>query len=186
MMLMTIIILSLTSCQPILKIFLGIKEPKIELKNSERLKYYQPFFNKNSKITSIYSLNDTLKLKEAFKDFNDFPIVYIENLDDEKVYYINCYDDTQDKIEDINSNKLPSSIKSNDSVFIKIEKYLDKLNSKKVQEIKNDELPYGKWNVYLVSGTFLGKKLRKRTLPIINLKEINSFKILDLSVNKSE
>ena len=44
---------------------------------------------------------------------------------------------------------------------------------------------YKKWDILYVGGSFLGKKLRKRSLPAFKIEGLSNVSIVDLSVNKN-
>lgn len=180
---LVIFILTVFSCQPVLKKVLGIKTPQVELKNSERMVYYEPFTKVKSNL-KIYSVSDTTSLKLAYRNFTDYPHVIAHDVLSNNKYRIHCYDDVSGQIEDINNGNLKLLTEIPDSIFVKTKIYFEK-HSELVFGRTENKIG-GKWNIYIVSGVFLGEKLRNRTVAVTELNDINSFEILDLSVNAIE
>ncbi|WP_121665692.1 hypothetical protein [Mesonia aquimarina] len=180
------LILGVTSCQPILKAVTGIRNPKFEMTQVERMEYYQPLIAENyeTKITAFANWED---LQKGFNIANasGYPNLFIKNLETQKIYRLDCYEDLEENIEEINQQDYSYVEEKQEETeyFYKI----DSLSSNSTEVVYHN-LPIQPtkektWDVIILSGTFLGKKLRKRTLPIKNLENISSLKIIDLSIN---
>lgn len=181
--LICVIILVFFSCQPALKLFLGIKNPKFSLSNEERMEYYEPFAEKID-VLLVYSLKDSLALKKAADSFDTYPIIYIKNRKNDSIYKLSCFEDIAWDVENINKIEYSDLVKAEQNNFKLVHQMIEN-NSKLVhrsdiQKVR-DTL---NWDIYMVSGTFLGKKLRKRMLPVSEINSIHSFKILDISLDK--
>jgi hypothetical protein len=165
---------SLYSCQTILKAYTGIKNPKLELSSDERLEYYNPF---------IENSDSNFELINTFNKYQNYPLIFIQDRTIENdIYLLNCFEDVSYNIENINMNNFEGIIKGKTSELSDLKAFLD----------TNAEVTYSnfidknkKWNVYIISGTFLGNKLRKRMLPIMQLQDLNKVLILDLSTNEN-
>lgn len=183
-----IIILILTvfsfySCQTILKSYLGIKNPQPVLSNTERLEYYKPYIEISDSNFELFVVKELDTLLNTFNKHQSYPLIFIQDstIEDGDVYLLNCFEDVSYSIEDINSGNLEEVPKGKKTELSDLKSYLD----------INTEVTYSnyidknrKWNVYVVSATFLGKKLRKRMLSIMKLQDLNKVSILDLSVNE--
>ncbi|MDT0293052.1 hypothetical protein ACFQ3R_09745 [Mesonia ostreae] len=183
LILICLIILGFFSCQPALKLFLGIKNPQLFLSNEERMEYYQPFAEKTDALI-VYSLRDNLALTKAAESYTTYPLIYAKNKKNDSIYKLNCFEDISWDVENINKKEYSNLVTAKkDSLNIIIQ--MIEANSKLVYQPDtsrlNDTLM---WDIYMVSGTFLGNKLRKRMLPVADINSIHSFNILDISLDK--
>jgi len=181
---MCIFTLGFFSCQPVLKLFLGIKNPNFTLSNEERKEYYQPFIVEKKEEVFIYALKDTSSLNKAGGTFTSYPSIYAKNRENDSVYLLNCFEDISWDVENINKKDY-SHLTIADSVKFNALTQLLELHSELVHTpnefLKKDTLNI--WSVYMVSGTFLGKKLRKRMLPVVNINALHKLEILDISLS---
>lgn len=182
------------SCQSLTKLYTGIKDPEIYLSQKGRLEYYEPFFeDKDSLDVEIYSITNIENLQYAFNNFQNYPQVYLINKSENKIYGVNCYDDVSYSIEEIEEGKFENYINEeiiNDNLKIAKEILSNKsqLVYEKQRKVTSSKiiLDNSNWKALIVSGTFLGKKIRKKTLPILELEDLTKLKIIDLSINKEE
>ncbi|OBX24438.1 MULTISPECIES: hypothetical protein [Bizionia] len=170
------------SCQSLLKSYTGIKNPEIEISSQERLDYYQPYTESTKAKVAIYSFLDVKTLQNGFNTFKNYPNIIIKNNSTKKIYKLNCYDDLDLYIEDINNNIYTDLLELDEKDLQDISRFIE--NGTEIVFTKN-EITQKKWNVYLVSGTFLGKKLRKKSLSITQIKDLNQLTILDLSMTQT-
>lgn len=171
----------LISCSPMAKLYFGIKDPKVYESNENRLEYYKPFYEEEKTKVTIYTLKDTTALLTALRSFT-FPRIYIQNKTTDSIYKLTCFDDIKYDIEYINNNKLSELYPADTAEVYLLKKFITE--NTKLNYTANETLPEKEWDIYLVSGTFLGKKIRKRTLPISTINGLNQIKIVDLSINK--
>ena len=175
----------ITSCQTVLKTALGLKDFESEISNSKRLAYYDPFVRSEVENLQLYAVADSVKLKIALFNFKNFPHIVAEDLLNQKFYRINCYDDMEGFITNINKGELQLLKEISSETFNETKSHFDS-NQIQYSRAKPKNSSRKKWDIYLVSGTFLGKKLRDRTLPITDLQNIDNLSILDLSINAPE
>ena len=168
----------LYSCQPLLKTYLGIKKFEPVISNEDRLAYYEKFIE-NQEQLSIHIFKDST-INQISKQFDSYPNIHIVDNKNGGIYRLNCFEDVAWDIQNINEGNL------DDLEVEKRERFqiIDTTLTKHTQQVfsKGKINAEGRWEVYMISGTFLGKKLRKKSLPINNLKDISSFTILDLSI----
>jgi|SRR5690554_2689176 len=177
-------IFSFYSCQTILKAYTGIRDPQLTLSTNERLEYYNPFIEKSDSNFELRLVKEMDTLINAFNKFQSYPLIFIQDRTVENdIYMLNCFEDMSYDIENINTGNFEELTKGKISEISDLKVYLE----------VNSEITYSnfidknnKWNIYVISGTFLGNKLKKRMLPIMELKNLNKVIILDLSIEKDE
>lgn len=177
-------IFSFYSCQTILKAYTGIRDPQLTLSTNERLEYYNPFIEKSDSNFELRLVKEMDTLINAFNKFQSYPLIFIQDRTVENdIYMLNCFEDMSYDIENINTGNFEELTKGKISEISDLKVYLE----------VNSEITYSnfidknkKWNVYVISATFLGNKLRKRMLPIMKLQDLNKVLILDLSTNEDE
>lgn len=173
-------LLAFTSCSPIAKIVLGIKDFKTYVSNEERFEYYKPFLELQNGKYSVYTFKNWEGIQAVF-DSVHVPRIYVENTVTDSVYVLSCYEDIVADIEDINNDKLDMVSIANKKEFINFKNIIDTSTvlTSSEKEIKRNE----KWKVYLIHGTFMGKKLRKKTLPVTSIKSLQEMLIIDTSID---
>lgn len=177
-------IFSFYSCQTILKAYTGIRDPQLTLSTNERLEYYNPFIEKSDSNFELRLVKEMDTLINAFNKFQSYPLIFIQDRTVENdIYMLNCFEDMSYDIENINTGNFEELTKGKISEISDLKVYLE----------VNSEITYSnfidknnKWNIYVISGTFLGNKLKKRMLSIMELKNLNKVIILDLSIEKDE
>lgn len=183
--------LGLFSCQPAIKLFLRVKDPSKHryVNNKDRLEYYQPFLEKTPQYYSflnLYTITDTSTIQKFMKQHPSYPMIIVQDRKTDSLYRISCFEDVEWDVEHLDKRKsLTSLYRAKRENYTDVQKLLKENVSLWRQEEQNviqDSIK--NWNVYMVSGIFLGKKIRKMTLPIMELKNVNEFNIIDLSVNK--
>ncbi len=178
-----VVVLLLSGCQPFMRLATGISsEIEYTIKNQGRLKYYHPYLEADN--ISLY----TLKNPEEFcKNINYFgrqiSNVYFEDIENKQYFKVNCFDDIKSNFDDLNNGNISSLKPVLEEEFLPIKNYITQ-TSEMVFNQKNQKQSK-KWNVYLISGTFMGNKLKKRTATITKIKELNHLYILDLSVDST-
>lgn len=187
-------ILGFWSCQTLATMYSRVKQPKMEMTNTERLNYYEPFLSDTATV-QIYALKDTTAVLKAFNRDFDLPLVFVENTQTHQVYkFENCFDDLKYQVQDINTGHLNDSIlepitKENDSLYQIYHEWKSFVpdQSKLVYSSKStDTTSQKEWKIYWISGAFMGKKFRRLTLPIREIKNTKSLTILDMSMDKVE
>ncbi|MCF1421790.1 hypothetical protein [Mangrovimonas futianensis] len=174
------------SCQPIIKVITGVKNPTILLDNSERLKYYSPFFETHSYPIKIYALKDTTALKNGFSTFKSYPQIYLNHRKTNTTYFLNCYDDLELYIkEDINEKKYENLYQVANDSLTNLKDFIEEYSTIVYQK-EHLNSNSNVWDVFIVSGTFLGNKIRRKSLPLTQIEDLNYMYILDLSINKNE
>ena len=187
-----IAVVILTSCQPVLQLFTGVKSNiEIYQTNEERQAYYAPLISAVDEANvKIYTLKDK-ELDSIIGTINtlakSMPLIYLKNIESKDLYRLSCYEDINYDIENIMNETYKRYI-SKDSIE---QQYLE--NKKIIEEnfeVTNSIKPriegdYKKWDILYVGGSFLGKKLRKRSLPAFKIEGLSNVSIVDLSVNKN-
>lgn len=177
-------VFSFYSCQTILKSYLGIKNPQLVLSNTERLEYYQPYIENSDSNFELFVVKELDTLLNTFNKHQNYPLIFIQDSTTEnEVYLLNCFDDVSYFVEDINKGDFEDIAKGKKTELSDLKSYLD-INAAVTYSNYIDK--NRKWNVYVVSATFLGKKLRKRMLSVMKLQDLNKVSVLDLSVNEDE
>ena len=180
--LVVILPLSLFSCQLTLKAFLGIKDFKQYVSEEDRLEYYNGFIENNQYSLKIYTFKEQDSLFGFLKKQKNFPFIIVNNLESNKKYRLSCYEDVNYDAELLNKNELTVNQDSIQDIYELINKTIKQ--NLKISYNKEKTVQNPKWDIYIVSGTFLGKKLQKRTLGIRKLNKINSINIIDMSMEK--
>src|SRR5690606_33091030 len=176
-------VFSFYSCQTILKSYLGIKNPQLVLSNTERLEYYKPYIENSDSNFELFVVKELDTLLNTFNKHQNYPLIFIQDntTEHEDVYLLNCFDDVSYFVEDINKGDFEDIARDEKAELSDLKSYLD-INAEVTYSNYIDK--NRKWNVYVVSATFLGKKLRKRMLPVMKLQDLNKVSVLDLSVNE--
>lgn len=184
--LLGIIVLCFFSCESLKRAYVGMKKPEIKTREASKvLSYYEPFLNSRNYQAKVYVFAGYDAAKQAVNDFG-VPTILIKDRDTNAIYELNCFEDIEANITDINNNIINDYIVVKDINALKaFEEAVD--NSSKAKLIYSDtNITKGKkWDVYISYATFMGKKLRKLTLPVTKLNGINEMIILDLSIDKS-
>ncbi|QTY27828.1 hypothetical protein [Flavobacterium sp. CS20] len=182
--LVAILPLSLFSCQLTLKALLGIKDFNQYVTQDNRLEYYEGFLENNDYSLKIYTFKEEDSLFSFLKKQNNFPFIVVNNLESNQKYRISCYEDVSYDVELLNNNNLSVNQDSITNTYSFIDKTIKqnlKITYNKEKTVQNPI-----WDIYIVSGTFLGKKLQKRTLGITKLNNIKTINIIDMSMEKIE
>lgn len=169
------------SCQPLLRLATGVNA-KLEytLNNTERLKYYKPYFEADN--ASVYTLANS---EEFCKNINYFgsqvSTVYFEDTEQRHYYTMSCFDDIRSAYEDLNNEDFSFLTPISEEVFFPIKDYITNTSLRVFNQEQVEK--HKRWNVYIITGTFMGKKLRKRTAMLTEIKDLNYLYLLDLSVD---
>lgn len=173
--LLIVLVFFLCSCQTLIFAWYGIKKPEKAVSKKERIAYYEPFITNHEVDVKLYALSDTTEWFKTFQSFKgySFPMIYLKNYDTDSLYSLNCFEDVKWEINLINDNNLDYTDLGDEENASHIKKIVANksellFNSKKTASHKTS-----KWSVQIVSATFLGKKLRKRMLPIFELKGLD-------------
>lgn len=173
-----------SGCQPFMRLVTGI-DSKLEytIDNEKRMKYYNPYLKANN--ISIFTFKDP---EDFCKNFNFFgrlvSVVYFEDIENNKYYKVNCFDDIKNTFEEINNIENFSYFKPvSVNEFLSIKNYIIQKSERVFNKENNNQ--YKKWNVYLISGIFMGEKLKRRTVTLTKINELNYLYILDLTVNNT-
>lgn len=182
--LFVILLIGFSSCSSMMKSYLGIKNPKIYVSTKERYDYYKSLIENSSFETSTRVFKDTTKLFSAFKDISNYqlPLILILDKKENKYYSLDCYEDISYQVEMINEDSF-DFIKVASPEFISlVERYI---NDDTVI-ISNDskKLEGGKYDIFYVSGIFLGEKLQKKVNVLNKLESLVSINIIDLSLEQ--
>lgn len=182
--LVVILPLSLFSCQLTLKTFLGIKDFKQYVNEEDRLEYYNGFIENNNYNLKIYTFKEQDSLFSFLKKQNNFPLIIVNNLKSKEKYKLSCYEDVSYDVELLNKNELVVNQDSIQGIYELINKTTKQ--NLKITYNKEKTVQNPKWDIYIVSGTFLGNKLQNRTLEIRKLNNINTINIIDMSMEKND
>lgn len=180
----------LFSCQPMLKLYLGIKKFETYVGNEERIKYYDPVLEGSYDI-SLYSIKNEVDLNKVFDTINDYPQIYVHDLKDSIVYRLNCYADVEYVVNNIQKDDYwwwkydKAEVKKQYNLTEKLlkDKTIIAYKKNRLDTIDKDSLRY---DILFISAPFLGKKLRRKSLPVFEMKNINKVKIVDLSVDTTQ
>ncbi len=179
----------LISCQPILKMVTGIRDPEVYVNDTDRIKYYQSWMENLDTEVTIYTISSEDKFVESFNKLSNvtFPVMILNDLSSGVRYSLDCYEDmeyTLELIEADNFNKLDIAGDDTLSLLEDLSKnYIDKKSFYRQGTMSI----YNGYEVVLVHGVFLGNKIKKRISKFMNgLENISSLKIYDLSIDKTE
>ncbi len=176
------LVIFLSGCQPMMRLITGTKS-KIDViaENKERLVYYQPYLDADN--VSIYTFKSLEEICKYISYFgSQVSTVYFEDIENSQYFKISCFDDIRYIFDDMNKGEDVSywdPVSAED--FLPIKNYIIQ-SSERVYYQENQSQPK-KWNIYLFSGTFMGKKLRKRTATLTKIEQLNFLYILDLSID---
>lgn len=180
----TLIVLSfvfLASCTPIAKIIYGIKDFETYVPNDKRVEYYKPYFETTDNKVNIYAFKNWEGVQATF-DSVGVPRVFLQNILNDSVYVLNCHEDMLYDIEEINKNNFKDILLADKKEFINLKNIID--TSAVLTYTEKEIRKNNKWKVYLVNGTFMGKTLRKKALPVTNtLKGVEELIIVDVSID---
>ncbi len=182
--LLGVFVCSLCACQTLAFAYFGIKNPNKAVSKEKRLAYYQPFIVNNHKVpVKLYALSDTATWHKTVQSFYGytFPRIYLRNTQTDSLYSLNCFEDVEWEINLINDHDLSMTDSGDEEKFTQTQKYIADSSHLIFESKKLLPDPAVKWNIQMVCSTFLGKKLRKRMLSILNLKGLGSLTILDIS-----
>lgn len=178
------ILLGCFSCGTVLKWALRMKTPKALVSDQDRTAFYRPFTEKKPYYNSlkIYTLSDTATFTDFLSKSRSFPMILIKNIQTDSIYSLSCFEDITWDIENIHENDFTYLTPAAESVYQDLFSLLEPDKSvvwyQTTSDINKDDY---EWDVYLGSGIFLGKKLRRLILPVTELKNIREFNIIDLS-----
>ena len=181
-----IIAISLSSCETAKRAYLGVGKTEVTVKpTNEVIKYYEPFLTGRTHKTNLYVISNYEIANTAMKDFG-FPRIFIKNRHTGVVYELNCFEDIKSNIDDINNNVINEYITlENHQEFDNLTAFINNKFNSKLLVYSGNEDATKKWDVYIAYATFFGKKLRKMTLPVTTIKDINEVVILDLSIDEN-
>lgn len=183
-----VVTISSSSCDTLKKLYFGIGKTEVIVRDSTQvLKYYEPFLSNGSYTKKVFVLSDFGAANKMIDSAGTLR-VFIKDRKTKIIYNLDCYEDIKENIADI-KNGTPEDytiIKNTDDLV----KFRAFLNNKNVKEIfsyqENHQNDVNKrWDIYISHAVFMGKKVRRRLLAVISLKEINELIILDLSVHES-
>ncbi|SHJ05118.1 hypothetical protein SAMN04488096_107143 [Mesonia phycicola] len=180
------------SCQSVFRLYTGVKNKIVIYQtNEERQAYYASFISAvNEANVKVYTLKDK-ELDSIIGTINtlakNMPLMYLKNTETQSLYRLSCYEDITYDIENIINDKYSWDYLDKDSIsnqYLNQQKYINKnFEVSFDNESKQDSV--AKWDVLYVGGSFLGKKLRKRSLPAFKIEGLRNVSIVDLSVNKN-
>lgn len=175
-----------TSCETAKRAYLGIGKTEVKLRPaSDVIKYYEPFFVVSSHKTNLYVISNYDSPNKAMTSFG-FPRTFLKDRESGTVYELNCFEDIKSNIADINNNVFSEYITlKTPEDFTNLSAFLSNKDDSKLIVYSGESNTAKKWDVYITYATFLGKKLRKMTLPITTLNNINEVTILDLSIDEN-
>ncbi|MFL9835892.1 hypothetical protein ABS768_00185 [Flavobacterium sp. ST-75] len=180
----TLLVLSfvfLASCTPIAKIIYGIKNFETYVPNDERVEYYKPYFESTDNKVNIYAFKNREGLK-ATSDSVGIPRVFLHNILNDSVYVLNCHEDMLYDVEEINKNNFKDILLADKKEFVNLKNIID--TSAVLTYTENEIRKNNKWKVYLVNGTFMGKTLRKKALPVTKtLEGVEELIVVDVSID---
>jgi len=181
---MFILVSSFYSCQLTLKTFLGVKDFEQYVSQTDRLKYYNGFVQNNNYNLKIFTFKEQDSLFNFLTKQTNFPFIVVKNLDTNEKYRLSCYEDVGYDAESLNKNEFTITQDKPEHTYSYMEKTITQ--NLKISYNKKKTVQNPKWDVYIVSGTFLGRKLQKRTLEIKKLNNIRTINIIDMSMEKIE
>ena len=180
----TVIVLSfvfLVSWTPIAKIIYGIKDFKTYVPSDKRIEYYKPYFETTNNKVSIYSFKNWEGLQATF-DSVGVPRVFLHNILNDSVFVLNCHEDMLYDVEEINKNNFKDILLADKKEFVNLKNIID--TSAILTYTENEIRKNNKWKVYLVNGTFMGKTLRKKALPVTKtLEGVEELIVVDVSID---
>ncbi|QEE50504.1 hypothetical protein FUA48_13245 [Flavobacterium alkalisoli] len=162
------------------KIIFGIKKYETYVTNEKRVEYYKPYFETSENKVSIYAFKNWEGI-QATSDSVHIPRIFVQNIATDSVYVLSCYEDIPYDVEEINNGKYDGISKADIKEFTNLKNIID--TSAVLTSTQNVINNNGKWKVYLVNGTFMGKKLRKRTLPITTINGLQEIIVVDISID---
>jgi len=177
----------LCSCQALVFAWFGIKNPEKAVSKKERLAYYEPFMNNHQVTVRLYALSDTTKWSKTMEKFYGytFPMIYLSATETDSLYSLSCFEDIKWQVNLINKNNLEYTDLGDEEKITYVKTIITNSAELLYESKKTAFYRPAEWHVLVVSATFLGKKLRKRMLPIFDLKGLGSITILDLSKIKN-
>lgn len=142
--------------------------------------------------TEVFVIKNTGEnsIDTAKKAINEFsvPRTFIKNRENGDVYDLDCFEDIENNVNDIVNGTVEDYVilRNNDELtafqnFVNNNEQSVLIHSNKAVNTNSK-----KYDIYISYATFLGKKLRRRTLSVLNLNDINKIIILDLSYSKAE
>lgn len=178
-----LLFLSFASCQTLVKTYMGISNPKMEVESNKRLKYYQPLYEGKEHETQILTVTNQDAYIKTFQTVSSIPEIYLHNRVTDSLYVLDCFEDLKYDVEDFN-NGLWHELSKPERKSYDAAKNIIK-EAVQVYSV-NKDVQKGEWDVYMMYGTFMGKKLRNRLVPLTTLNGLNKMVILDVSVDKRE
>lgn len=175
-----------TSCESAKKAYLGIGKTEVTIRpTDEVLEYYAPLRKNDSIKTNIFVISNYDSADKALKEFG-VPRIFLKNRKTGIVYELDCFEDVKASIDNLNNNIQNDDMKvKNPQEFISFTEFIITKNDSKLVASSGTGDITKKWDLYLSYATFLGKKLRRLTLPVTSLQSVNELNILDLSIDKS-
>lgn len=129
---------------------------------------------------------DTTHLKTYMKKHVSYPMIIVQNTKTDSIYRLSCFDDMKWDINELNEGNPEYLYKADPETYKDVKSLIEENHVNLWYSQSGNKLieDSKKWNIYFVSGIFLGKKLRRLSFPATNLKDVDQFNIIDLSVNK--
>ncbi|GGB70427.1 hypothetical protein GCM10007424_07980 [Flavobacterium suaedae] len=173
--------------------YYGIGKGEIKVRDTtEVLKYYEPFLESDKYPIEVFVIKNTGEnsIETAQKAINEFsvPRTFIKNRENGVVYDLDCFEDTEANVNEIKNGTVEDYVVlKNDTELIAFQNFINNDEQAALIHSNNvDNTNSKKYDIYISYATFLGKKLRKRTLSVLNLNDINKVVILDLSFSRTE
>jgi hypothetical protein len=112
----------------------------------------------------------------------DLPILIAQDTDQKIYYSLNCFEDISSDIEDINNQDYKALRVAPDSTVVLVKEYMNetivdlRLTPNFTPNLDN------KFEVYYISGLFLGNKIKRRVSDIAKTPSLRSLQIVELSM----
>ena len=84
--------ISITSCQTLVKTYMGISDPKMEVESGKRLKYYKPLYEGKEHETQILTVANQDAYINTFQTVS-FPEIYLHNRITDSLYVLSCFEE---------------------------------------------------------------------------------------------
>lgn len=185
-MLLLAVIVLLTSCNTVFKIITGVKNPEPYSTIQEREDYYQKFLVQKDVQTTVKIFEKDQDLVDAYNAMTEFsfPIIILKSIDSSHSYSISCFDDVDYDVESVNNQNLEKLTKPEQDLIT----FIEKIEHQTIKDVSNNlgtAITDSKFDCIIVTGIFMGKKINKKMLPLLEIKGLRSLEIIDLSIRKN-
>ncbi|WP_454245737.1 hypothetical protein [Psychroflexus sp. MBR-150] len=177
-----LIVIGLSSCNALLKTYLGIKDADIYVSNQDRKEYYEGMISNVDYGYSIRTFSDSTKLLNTFKEGLSMPMLVLEYKENNQFYYLNCYEDIEYQADLVNEKNFSKLEIANNDIRKKLNKILN--SETRIVVDNRNNIQDKDIELYYLSGLFMGRRLQKRVDKIKKIKNIKNLNIIDLSVNE--